>query len=66
MATRNAIIRLTVTQEPVEGECPSCQFDALVRVRAYHLTTSGVTTLADRTPCGRCAAEEQPMSIPDL
>lgn len=58
MATRNAIIRLTVTQEPVEGECPSCQFDALVRVRAHHLTVNGVTTLADRTLCGRCAAED--------
>lgn len=59
-------IRLTVIQEQVEGECPSCQFDALVRVRAYHLTVNGVTTLADRTLCGRCAAEERRMSTPDL
>lgn len=66
MATRTLTIRLEVKQEPVDGECSSCGFDALVRVRAYHLTTSGVTTLADRTLCGRCAAEEQPMSTPDL
>ena len=66
MATRNVTIRLDVKQDSVDGECPSCGFDALLRVRAYHLTTSGVTTLADLTLCGRCAAEEQPMSTPDL
>ena len=66
MATRNVTIRLDVKQDSVDGECPSCGFDALLHVRAYHLTTSGVTTLADRTLCGRCAAEEQPMSTPDL
>ena len=66
MATRTVTIRLDVKQDSVDGECPSCGFDALVRVRAYHLTASGVTTLADRTLCGRCAAEEQRMSTPDL
>ena len=66
MATRTVTIRLEVKQEPVEGECPSCQFDALVRVRVYHLTINGVSALADVTRCGRCAAEEQPMSTPDL
>ena len=66
MATRNVIIRLEVKQDPVDGECPSCGFDAMLRVRAYHLTSSGVTTLADRTLCVRCAAEERRMSTPDL
>ena len=59
-------IRLTVIPEPIDSDCPDCGYAALIRIRAYHLTINGVTTLADRTLCGRCAAEEQPMSTPDL
>lgn len=66
MATRTVTIRLDVIQEPVNGICPSCGFDALLRIRAYHITINGVSALADVTRCGRCAAEEQRMSTPDL
>lgn len=53
------IIQITSITERVEGECPACGFDALRRVRGYHLTPSGVTTMFDQTYCGRCIAEER-------
>lgn len=66
MATRTVTIRLDVIQDSVDSDCPDCGYAALIRIRAYHLTSSGVSTLADRTLCARCAAEEQRMSTPDL
>jgi hypothetical protein len=36
------------------GECPMCGFDSLRQIRVYHLTSGGVTMLAEQTGCGRC------------
>lgn len=52
-------IRLDSLVTDVEGECDTCHFDALRRIRLYQLTPAGVTTRADRTYCGRCKAEER-------
>jgi len=52
-------IRLDGYVVPVAGECIDCGFDALRRVRVYHLGATGVTTHADKTFCGRCRAEEK-------
>jgi hypothetical protein len=41
----------------IPGECPGCGFDALRQVVMLHLTSAGVSTLAERTYCGRCEAE---------
>ena len=57
MAHRQAVIHITAITDRVEGECPTCGFDALIRVRGYHLTSNSVGLLADVTLCGRCANE---------
>lgn len=63
MAARTVIIRLDSHVQPVDDECAGCGFDALYEINLYHLTTDGVTTLANATPCGRCASETQRTSI---
>lgn len=50
---------ITYLTEPIEGACVDCGFDALRRVRAYHLSALGVTQVAHRTYCSRCRAEER-------
>lgn len=56
---RIMLIDITYVHEPIDGECVDCGFDALRRVRAYHLGSVGVTQVADRTYCARCKAEER-------
>lgn len=56
---RTVRIEVTTITEPAEGECEDCGFDALRRIRGYHITPSGVRTLFDSTFCGRCRAEEK-------
>lgn len=45
--------------EPIEGECPTCRFDALARITGHLLSEHGVTCTFDRITCLRCAAEER-------
>lgn len=54
VSEKHAIIKLTPMITDVDGECPGCGFESLRRIRMYHVTSSGVGTLADRTICGRC------------
>lgn len=43
----------------VEGECPTCGFESIVRIEAHTLSDAGVTTIASRTACGRCHADKR-------
>lgn len=49
----------TTLVEDVEGECPACGFDALLRARGFALSEHGVTTIFQKTYCGRCVVEER-------
>lgn len=51
------VVRIDLVAVPIEGECPTCGFDALLRVTGYHLTEHGVTTMLRQVHCGRCIAE---------
>lgn len=53
----HVVVRFDPLVERVEGECPTCRFDALVRIRLFRLSESGVSAVADVTKCARCAAE---------
>lgn len=52
-------VRLDVLTEPVDGECPTCLFDALRRTHGYSLSPTGVTQVFDVLYCARCRAEEK-------
>lgn len=56
MTTRTITVSLWVRR--VDGECPGCTFDALIRIKTYTLKETGVTVYGDKTYCGRCKAEE--------
>ncbi len=59
MAAASATIHLTPIVDRIDGECPACGFDALVYIRAYHITDRGVGLVAERIECGRCASDER-------
>lgn len=53
------ILQITTITERVEGECPACRFDALIRCAGYTLSANGVHEVFDMITCGRCRAEER-------
>lgn len=59
MAGPTVKLQVDYVTEPVDGECPTCGFDAMRRVRAYFLGSTGVTMIGCRTYCGRCRSEER-------
>lgn len=56
---RTVRIEITTIVEPADGDCEDCGFDALRRIRGYHLSPTGVSQMFDQTYCGRCRLEEK-------
>ncbi|MCT1363950.1 hypothetical protein [Microbacterium sp. p3-SID131] len=49
----------TISEHLDDVECPTCGYNAMIRLRGYFLGTAGVHMVFDQTFCGRCNAEKR-------
>lgn len=59
MMATGRIIQIDTVTEHLDAECDDCGYNALIRLRGYHLGPAGVHTIFDEQFCGRCRAEER-------